>query len=201
MDFKKLMQPHLKNVKPYVPGKPVEELRRERNIAGEIIKLASNENPFGPAETVLAVLKKGIRELNRYPDDSAYYLHQSLARYHEISERRIFIGNGSVEILYFLATLFVGRGDNLIYATPSFVIYDIVSKLSLGEGRPIPCDEDFRHDLKSMSAAVDAKTKLVFICNPNNPTGTMIPEGEVGRLADGLPRRVLLVLLHLRPAD
>ena len=193
MDFEKLAREEILQVRPYVPGKPVEELQRERGL-DEVVKLASNENPHPPSDAVLEVLAEGCRELNRYPDDSAYHLHRALSKQLGVSERRIFIGNGSVEVLYLLAELFVKQGENLVYATPSFVVYDIVSRLSLGEGRPVACDGEFRHDLDAMLAQVDEKTKLVFVCNPNNPTGTHTTEEELRRFLDAVPDEVLVVV-------
>lgn len=193
MDFEKLAREEILQVRPYVPGKPVEELQRERGLH-EVIKLASNENPHPPSDLVLEVLARNCRELNRYPDDSAYHLHKALAKHLGVSERRIFVGNGSVEILYLLAELFVKPGENLVFATPSFVVYDIVARLSLGLGRPVPCDGEFRHDLDAMLAQVDARTKLVFICNPNNPTGTYINDAELRHFLERLPAEVLVVV-------
>jgi histidinol-phosphate aminotransferase len=193
MDFEKLAREEILQVRPYVPGKPVEELQRERGLQ-EIIKLASNENPHPPSDAVLGILSDACRELNRYPDDSAYHLHKALAKHLGVSERRIFIGNGSVEVLYLLAELFVKAGENLVYATPSFVVYDIVARLSLGEGRPVPCNDEFRHDLDAMRAQVDERTKLVFVCNPNNPTGTYSREEELRAFLDGLPENILVVV-------
>lgn len=193
MDFERLARDEILQVRPYVPGKPVEELQRERGLH-EVIKLASNENPHPPSDAVLAVLAEGCRSLNRYPDDSAFHLHRSIAAHLGVEEERIFIGNGSVEILYLLADLFVKAGENLVYATPSFVVYDIVAKLSLGEGRPVPCDGDFVHDLDAMRARVDENTKLVFVCNPNNPTGTHVGEAALRRFVESIPEDVLIVI-------
>ena len=193
MDFEKLAREEILQVKPYVPGKPMEELQRERGLQS-IIKLASNENPHPPSAAVLAVLAQAAGELNRYPDDSAYHLHRAIAAHLNVSERRIFIGNGSVEILYLLAQLFVRPGENLVYATPSFVVYDIVARLSPGEGRPVACDAEFCHDLDAMLAHVDGRTKLVFVCNPNNPTGTYTVAQALRRFLDALPAEVLVVV-------
>jgi histidinol-phosphate aminotransferase len=193
MEFRKLARQEILQVNPYVPGKPMEELQRERGLT-EVVKLASNENPHGPSPAVLEVLQDGIRGLNRYPDDSAYYLHRNLAKHLGVSEKRICIGNGSVEIIYFLAELFVKPGENLVYASPSFVVYDIVSKLSLGEGRAVPVDGDFRHDLRAMLEAIDDRTKLVFVCNPNNPTGTHNTEAELRAFMNKVPENVLVVI-------
>jgi histidinol-phosphate aminotransferase len=193
MDFEKLARQDVLQVRPYVPGKPVEELQRERGLS-QVIKLASNENPHGPSDAVLAVLEKGIRKLNRYPDDSTFYLHKALAEHLGVGEERITIGNGSVEILYMLAELFVKEEENLVFATPSFVVYNNISQLSLGEGIAVPTDADFRHDLPAMTAAVTDRTKFVFVCNPNNPTGTHNSEAELRELLDSVPREVLVVV-------
>jgi histidinol-phosphate aminotransferase len=193
MQFEKLARQEILQVRPYVPGKPMAELQREKGLQS-IIKLASNENPHPPSPAVLAVLAHAAEELNRYPDDSAYHLHRALAEHLGVSEGRIFIGNGSVEILYLLAQLFVRPGENLVYATPSFVVYDIVARLSPGEGRPVPCDAELRHDLDAMLARVDERTKLVFVCNPNNPTGTYTRADELARFLDRLPEQVLAVV-------
>ena len=193
MDFEKLARQEILQVRPYVPGKPVEELQRERGLT-EVIKLASNENPHGPSQAVIEVLERGIRGLNRYPDDTAFYLHRALSEQLGVAEKRICIGNGSVEILYMLAELFVREGENLIFATPSFVVYNIISQLSLGTGIAIPVDADFRHDLAGMAAAVNDRTKFVFICNPNNPTGTYNTESELLGFLDAVPQDVLVVV-------
>lgn len=193
MDFKKLAREDVLDVRRYIPGKPIEELQRERGLR-EVIKLASNENPHGPGPRVLEVLDKGIRELNRYPDDSAYYLHKALAKHLEVSEKRIFIANGSVEVLYLLAELFVKEDEELVYASPSFVVYKIVSQLSLGRGVKVPLDGNFRHDLDAIAAAVNEKTKIVFVCNPNNPTGTHNSEQELRGFMDKIPEDCLVVV-------
>jgi len=193
MDFQKLVRKEILEVRPYLPGKPIEELQRERGLT-EVIKLASNENPHPPSPAVIEILERGIRELNRYPDDSAFYLHRALAEHLAVPEDRIFIGNGSVEIIYILAELFVNPGENVVFATPSFVVYPIVSQLSPGEGKPVPTDAEFRHDLAAMRAAVDERTKLVFICNPNNPTGTYNSAEELNAFLRDLPAHVLVVI-------
>jgi len=193
MDFEKLAREKVLDVRRYIPGKPIEELQREKGLS-EIIKLASNENSHGPGPRVLEVLDKGIRELNRYPDDSVFYLRKALAGQLEVSERRLFVANGSVEILYLLAELFVKDGEEIIYATPSFVVYRIVSQLSLGRAVEVPLDDQYRHDLDSMAEAVCERTKLVFICNPNNPTGTHNREDELRTFLDRVPEDCLVVV-------
>jgi histidinol-phosphate aminotransferase len=169
------------------------ELQRERGLA-EVVKLASNENPHGPGQRVLEVLDRSIRELNRYPDDSAYYLHKALSKHLGLDSERIFIANGSVEILYFLAELFVNKGEEIVYAVPSFLAYSIVSQLSLGTGVPVPLGANSRHDLPAMAEAINENTKLVFVCNPNNPTGTYNTESELKDFLDRVPENVLVVV-------
>jgi len=193
MDFEKLARPEVLDVRRYIPGKPLEELQRERGLV-EVIKLASNENPHGPGPRVIEVLDRGIRELNRYPDDSAYYLYKALAKHLEVSEKRLFIANGSVEILYLLAELFVKLDEEIVFATPSFVVYQIVSQLSLGKAVPVPLDGDFRHDLDALADAITDRTKLLFVCNPNNPTGTHNSEAELRSFLDRVPENVLVVV-------
>ena len=193
MDFEKLAREKVLDVRRYIPGKPVEELQREKGLT-EIIKLASNENPHGPGPRVLEVLDQGIRLLNRYPDDSAFYLRKALADHIGVNKQRLFIANGSVEVLYLLAELFIKENEELIYATPSFVVYKIVSQLSLGRGIEVSLDGDFRHDLDAIAAALSEKTKLIFICNPNNPTGTYNSDEELQTFMEKVPQDCLVVI-------
>ncbi|MDD4856514.1 MAG: histidinol-phosphate transaminase [Candidatus Krumholzibacteria bacterium] len=191
MSIVDLMQPHLKNVKPYVPGKPIEELRRERNIQGEIIKLASNENPYEPIEEARQAIIEELSEINRYPDSGCYNLCIELAKHHGVNPNQIFIGNGSNEILDLLVRAFVGGSDEIVYAWPSFQVYPIVSQLAGVKSVQVPL-KDYRLDLPSMRAAVTRETKLVIICNPNNPTSTYVSKSEVDLLVEDLPKEVLV---------
>jgi len=192
MNIMDLMQPHLRNVKPYVPGKPIEELRRERDIDGEILKLASNENPYEPLPEVRQAIIDEIANVNRYPNSGCYDLCMELGSFHGVSPGQIFVGNGSNEILDLVVRAFVCPDENIVYAHPSFLVYPIVTQLAGVKGIEVPL-KDYRHDLPAMRAAVTSKTKVVFICNPNNPTATYVSKSEVARFLDGLREDVLVV--------
>jgi histidinol-phosphate aminotransferase len=192
MDFKKLMQPHLKNVKPYVPGKPIEELRRERNIEGEIIKLASNENPYQPLDDIKKAVIRELDNVNRYPNSGSHYLSLELSERHGLEQGQIFVGNGSNEIIELLVRAFVKPDENVMYPYPSFIAYPlIVHQAGVGEVK-VPLDE-YTLDLEAMKSTVDHKTRMVFICNPNNPTGTYVPESGVLAFLEGIRKDIIVV--------
>jgi histidinol-phosphate aminotransferase len=193
VDFTKLAREEVLTVRPYVPGKPVEELQRERGL-DSVHKLASNENPHGPAPEILEAIREAAADLNRYPDDCAFYLYRALAEHLGVEQERILIGSGSVEILYMMGTAFVKPGDTLVFAKPSFVIYDIISRISPGEGIAVPTDEQFRHDLLAMAKAVDQRTKIVFIANPDNPTGSYVSADALEAFLEKVPRDVLVAV-------
>lgn len=186
-----LMRPHLRGVKPYVPGKPIEELRRERGIEGEILKLASNENPYGPVEEVRRAIIEELAQINRYPNSGCYDLCIDLGKHHGVSPNQIFVGNGSNEILDLLVRAFVNEDEEIVYAWPSFLVYPIVSQLAGVKAVEVPLRE-YRLDLPAMRSAVTRRTKLVIICNPNNPTATYVSKSEVERFVDGLRDDVLV---------
>ncbi len=181
-----MIQPpdHIKTIQPYVPGKPIEELERELGISNSI-KLASNENPLGPSPEAVKVLKDGFFDLNRYPDGAAYYLKNALAQMLAISPDELILGNGSNELLDIAARTYLQAGDEAIMASPSFVVYGMAVQSVGGKSIQVPLKE-FRHDLEAMAAAITPKTKMIFIANPNNPTGTINTKNEF----DGLMAKV-----------
>ncbi len=191
MDFKKLMRPHLKNVRPYVPGKPIEELRRERNFTGDVAKLASNENPYPPVPEVLHAIEDELKQLNRYPNSGSYYLCRDLSRYLGVTPEQIFVGNGSNEIIDLLVRAFINPEDEIVYPFPSFIVYPIVAQLMGVKAVEVPL-ENYRLDLEAMKRAIGPKTKIVFICNPNNPTATYVTGGEVERFLEGLRSDIIV---------
>jgi histidinol-phosphate aminotransferase len=193
VDFEKLAREEVLTVRPYVPGKPVEELQRERGL-DSVCKLASNENPHSPDPAVIEAICRAASDLNRYPDDCVFYLYRALAEHLGVEQERLLIAAGSVEILYMMGTAFVKPEDTLVYATPSFVIYDIVSRISCGTGIAVPTDERFCHDLPAMAEAVDERTKIVFIANPNNPTGTYVTSEELETFLETVPENVLVAV-------
>lgn len=182
---------YIASLVPYVPGKPVAELERELGIA-KAIKLASNENPRGPSPKACAVLSEAVPTLNRYPDGAAHGLRFALADRCKIEPDRIIVGNGSDEILGLLARAFLSPGDEAVMADQTFVIYKMAVGASRARAVEIPL-RDWRHDLSAMANAVTSRTKLLFVCNPNNPTGTIVTSGEVDALMKKIPEHVVVV--------
>jgi histidinol-phosphate aminotransferase len=183
---------NIKNISPYVPGKPIEELERELGISGSI-KLASNENPLGPSPKAVAAIRKVLEGLNRYPDGSGFYLSQALAKHFGADLNQVILGNGSNELIELAVRTFVQAGDEVISADPSFVVYKLVTQAANGTNVIVPC-RDMRHDLDAMAERITPKTRIVFIANPNNPTGTMNTKAEMDRFMAKVPDHVLVAV-------
>ncbi len=164
-------------IKPYVPGKPMAEVRRELGL-NSVIKLASNESPFGPSPKVERAMAHAAKQVNRYPDGSCYYLRRALARKLKVSENQLIFGNGSDELIVLAIRAFASQGDEVIMAKPSFLIYAIATQLEGAKPVYVPL-RNFRYDLMSMKAAITAKTKIIFIGNPDNPSGTYVTKSQV----------------------
>jgi histidinol-phosphate aminotransferase len=179
-------------IRPYVPGKPVEELERELGIKGSI-KLASNENPLGPSPLALEAIKDSGKDLNRYPDGGGYYLKNMLSAGLSVSPGAIILGNGSNELLDLAARTYMRPGDEAVMATPSFVVYCMAVQSMGCRAVQVPL-KDYTHDLSAMREAVNEKTRMMFIANPNNPTGTINKKDEFDRLMEELPEGVLMVM-------
>jgi histidinol-phosphate aminotransferase len=179
-------------IRPYVPGKPIEELERELGITNSI-KLASNENPLGPSPEALRAIAGCLGELNRYPDGSGYYLKKALSAALSVSEEEIILGNGSNELLDIAARTFLRPGDEAIMASPSFVFYSMAVQAVGGRAVQVPL-QNYCHDLDAMGAAITPKTRMVFIANPNNPTGTINRKNEFDRLMEKITGEMLVVL-------
>lgn len=184
---------YVASLKPYVPGKPIEELERELGISGSV-KLASNENPLGPSKKALEVLSGNVlSNLNRYPDGGAYYLKQALSRHLGVKEAELIVGNGSNELLDIAVKTFMKPGDEAVMAWPSFVVYPMAVQAQGCTGIKVPLS-GFRHDLDAMADAVTESTRMLFIANPNNPTGTINTAVELDRLLDRLPADIIVVV-------
>lgn len=179
-------------IQPYVPGKPLEELERELGITNSI-KMASNENPVGPSPLAVAAVRDSFADINRYPDGSGYYLKQELSKLLSVSEDELILGNGSNELLDIAARTFLQDGDEAVMATPSFVVYFMAVQSVGGKSVQIPL-KNYTHDLMAMADAVTPKSKMVFIANPNNPTGTMNKRDEFDRMMEKVPDNVLVVV-------
>lgn len=185
------IHPDIASLSPYVPGKPIEELQRELGLA-RVIKLASNENPLGPSPKALAALVGGHDNLHRYPDGGAYRLRQALADRWKVSLDHIILGNGSDEVLGLLARTFLAPGDEAVMADQTFVIYKMEVTAAHGKAVIVPL-VNWTHDLDGMAKAITPKTRLVFLCNPNNPTGTMVAADAVARFMAKVPEDVIVV--------
>ncbi len=186
-------KPYLQQVPAYRPGKPIEELRRELGLKGEIIKLASNENPLGPSPQALEAIIKTAPTVNRYPDGAAFELREALKETLGLSPREVVIGNGSNEIIDFLIRAFVSEEEEIIISRPTFLMYERFVRVAGGKAISVPLKE-MRHDLGGILRAVTSKTKIIFLDNPNNPTGTALKIGELESFLADLPLNVLLVL-------
>jgi histidinol-phosphate aminotransferase len=192
MSFCDLAVSGVADLQPYVPGKPIEELQRQYGVR-DVIKLASNENPLGPSKAALAAVAKSSKEMTRYPDGNGYTLKMALAEKLRLSPQQITLGNGSNDVLELLARTFAGHGDEVIYSEHAFAVYPLAVKAIGATGIATPA-KDYGHDLKAMLKAISPRTKLIFIANPNNPTGTWIESAEVQAFLDKVPEKVLVVL-------
>jgi histidinol-phosphate aminotransferase len=192
MDWASRARPAIHRLKPYVPGKPIEQVQRELGLT-EVIKLASNENPLGPSPKALEAAMRALQDAHRYPDDSYYRLRHKLAQVYQMPLETILLGRGSDELLLHIAQTFLGEGDEAVMSDPSFVMYGILTTL-MGATPVKVALKDFVHDVAALLSAITPKTKVVFLDNPNNPTGTILRERAVRALLDELPDGVLLVL-------
>ena len=188
--MKKLHRKHIESVKPYTPGKPIEEVKRELGLK-DIIKMASNENPLGPSPKAVSAMKKVLGDISRYPDASCFYLRNALARKHRVSPDNIIVGNGSDEIIILALRAFVEEGDEVIIAEPTFLIYKIAAKIAGAKIIDVPL-KNLKYDLKAMKKAITPRTKLIFISNPDNPTGTYVNRKEVADFLRGIREDVLI---------
>jgi histidinol-phosphate aminotransferase len=185
------VHPDIASLVPYVPGKPIEELQRELGLP-RAVKLASNENAIGPSPKALAALADAAPTLHRYPDGGAFRLRGALAERLKVTTDHLILGNGSDELLGLLARTFLAPGDEAIMAQHTFVIYKMEVTAAHGVAVEVP-QKNWHHDLTAMAQAITPKTRLLFVCNPNNPTGTMVTKGEVAALMASVPDHVVVV--------
>lgn len=193
MELSSLVNPSVLSQPVYEPGKPIEDVARELGLDPRgIIKLASNENPFGPSPRALAAAHAALEQGQLYPDGGCYALRQRLAREWNLAPEQFVVGNGSNEILELVGHVFLRPGDEVVMGAPAFIVYKLVTLLFGARAVEVPL-RDFAHDLTRMSAAVTKRTKLVFVASPNNPTGVANAADELVRFARGLPEHVVLV--------
>ena len=190
--------PGVQALHPYAPGKPLSELEREYGIS-DAVKLASNENPLGPSPAVLDALREGFGELSRYPDGNGFELKSALAKRHGVSIDHITLGNGSNDVLELVARAFLSSTTSAVFSAHAFAVYPLVTQAIGAKARVAPACNGatgpaFGHDLDAMRDQIDADTRVVFIANPNNPTGTWLPRDALRAFVEGVPQNVVVVI-------
>ncbi|MFH1996717.1 MAG: histidinol-phosphate transaminase [Candidatus Omnitrophota bacterium] len=190
--IKQLARKCIFGVRPYIPGKPIDEVKRELGLSS-VAKLASNENALGPSPMAVRAARKALTGVHRYPDGASYYLKKDLAKALGLQKDNIAVGNGSDELIVLAARAFLEKNDEVVIAKPTFLIYEIASKIAGAKIRSVPL-KDFRYDLKAMKSAVGRKTKMVFIANPDNPTGTFVTKRELKAFFKGLSNNVVVFI-------
>src|SRR3954463_7179542 len=187
MNFESLAKPSVLTQPVYEPGKPIEYVARELGLdAATIIKLASNENPWGPSPRAVEAATRALESGELYPDGGCFELRQKLATKWQLSADQFVVGNGSNEIIELLGHVFIGAGDEVVMGAPAFVVYKLVTLLFGAKPVEVPL-RDWCHDLPAIRAAITPRTKLVFVCSPNNPTGTANSEAELFAFVRALP--------------
>ncbi len=189
-----LAPPHVRAIAPYQPGKPISELARELGLnEADIVKLASNENPLGPSPMALAAAQDALYDMALYPDGAGFALKAKLSEKLGVAQNRIVLGNGSNDILDMAARAFLAPGTSAVYAQHAFAVYPIATQTVGAQGIAVPA-KDYGHDLAAMRAAIRDDTRVLWIANPNNPTGTFLPWTEIEAFLETVPSQVLVVL-------
>lgn len=183
----------INKVRPYIPGKPIEEVKRELGITGEILKLASNENPIGTSPKALEVMKREVTKMYLYPDDECFYLKQGIAKHLRIDADSIIIGNGSVELILISSLVYLSSEDEFIMGNQAFALGKISAMMMGAVFTGIP-EKHYTHDLKATRQAVNEKTKIIYIDNPCNPLGTKLGKQEIESFIDSIPDGILIIL-------
>ena len=185
---------NIARLRPYVPGKPVEELQREMGLT-DVLKLASNESPLGPSPAAVQAIRDSASNVFYYPEGSAPVLRDAVSKHLGIDPALLVFGNGSDEILLLLATTLIGSPDDeIVIGAPSFAMYEIYATMANAKLHKVPLDAEYKHDLPAMASKVNDKTKIIFIANPNNPTGTLVTQDEIDTLLSRIPETVTVVL-------
>lgn len=186
--------PHLSQLPVYEPGRPIEDVARDFGLnAADIIKLASNENPLGPSPKAIEAIRNAISSIHFYPDGNGFQLRSAISKKLNVRIDQVVLGNGSNEIIEFLGHAYLSPGDEIVVSQYAFVVYEIVGKTFQASVVEVPA-LNYGHDLSRMLAAITPKTKLVFVANPNNPTGTTLAAAELNKFIESVPKHVLVVL-------
>ena len=194
MSLLNLTAPGVARLQPYQPGKPMDELERELGIS-DIVKLASNENPFGPSPKALQAAQQSLQGVSRYPDGNGFALRKALADFHSVAPDCVSIGNGSNEILELVARLFLVPGSQSMFSQHAFAVYPIVTQAVGAEAVVVPVQrETFQVDLYGMLTKLSDRVRVLFLANPNNPTGTWLPADELRAFIEKIPPQVVIVI-------
>lgn len=188
-----LVPPYVASLNPYIPGKPIEEVEREYGVTN-VAKLASNENALGPSPKALAAMREAAAKVNLYPDGSAFYLRNALAAHLGVEPKEVFVGNGSNELIELLVRTFVLEGEEVLTSAQSFIAYKLAAQ---AHGRTLveaPMKARFHYDLDALRKLLSRRTKVIFLANPDNPTGTWFAEAELTPFLDAVPKETLVVL-------
>ncbi len=191
-DFRALATSGVQGLHPYEAGKPVEELERELGISN-IVKLASNENPLGPSARAMAAVEAALADSTRYPDSNGFGLKRALQRHFGLASSQLTLGNGSNDVLELIARTFLNPGDEVVFSEYAFAVYPIVTQ-ACGARAVVTPAHDYGHNLQAMAEAITERTRLLFIANPNNPTGTVLMRDELAGFLDSVPEQVIVVL-------
>jgi histidinol-phosphate aminotransferase len=188
-----LVPPYVASLNPYVPGKPIEEVEREYGVTN-VAKLASNENALGPSPRAVVAMREAAAKVNLYPDGSAFYLRNALAAHLGVEPKEVFVGNGSNELIELLVRTFVLEGEEVLTSAQSFIAYKLAAQ---AHGRTLveaPMKARFHYDLDALRKLLSRRTKVLFLANPDNPTGTWFTEAELTPFLDAVPKETLVVL-------
>ena len=193
VDFsKRLVRPSVLKIRPYKPGKPIEEVQRELGLT-DVVKLASNENPLGPSPKAIAALQDFLPNIHLYPDGGCYLLKKELSERLSAPPESVLTGSGSCELIELIGRVLLGPGDEVVMAEPSFIMYRIVATACSAHPEEVPL-KGYAHDLRGMADMIRPRTKLVYIANPNNPTGTLVGQDEIDQFMSRVPDDVVVVM-------
>ena len=190
MSIEKLVKKTIRSIEPYKPGKPIEEVKREFGLK-KVYKMASNENALGPSPKAVSAIKKGILGINRYPDGNCFFLKKALAKKFKLRMENLIVGNGSDELIVLALRAFINNGDEVIIADPTFLGYKIAAAIAGAKVVSVPL-KAFQYDLEAMKKRITKKTKMIFIANPDNPTGSYVNRDEVEKFIKGLSKDVIV---------
>jgi histidinol-phosphate aminotransferase len=190
MSLKNLVRKVVLEIKPYIPGKPIADVKREYKLK-TVYKMASNENPLGPSSRAVSAIKKSLNALNLYPDGACFYLKKALSLKYKLNCENIIVGNGSDELIVLALHAFINKGDEVIIANPTFLVYKLAATLC--EAKVISVNlKNFQYDLAAMKAKITPRTKMIFIANPDNPTGSYVNNKQVAEFLKDLPKHVIV---------